>query len=209
MDNDTKSHTDIDPFKVQDKPTDFNVAQYKFIDTSSDAICLVLLDFQRRLFLRLYYWICIEIYIVDVKSLRHVQLLATPWTAACQASFTISQSLLKLLSFESVIHPTISSSVIPFSSCLLSFLASGSFPRSQFFASGGQTIEAWALASVLPMNIQSWFPLGLTSLILLSRWLSRVFFSTTIQNYKFFSAQPSLWSSSQMHTWLLENHSFD
>ena len=78
----------IDPFKVQDKPTDLNVAQYKFIDTFSDSICLVLLNFQ-RLFLRLYYWICIEIYIVDVKLLSHVQLFATPWTAAHQASLPV------------------------------------------------------------------------------------------------------------------------
>ena len=90
-------------------------------------------------------------------------------------------------------HATISSSVIPFSS---HFLASGSFLRSQFFASSGQSIGALASASVLPMNIQDWFPLGLTSLIsLLSRGLSRVF-SSTIQKHHFFGAQPSLWSSS-------------
>ena len=80
------------------------------------------------------------------------------------------------------------SSVIPFSSWLQSFLASGSFPMSQFFTSGGQSIRASALASVLPINIQSWFPLGLTGLILQSKRLSRVFSNTTVQKHQFFSA---------------------
>ena len=85
-------------------------------------------------------------------------------------------------------HPTISSSVIPFSSCLLSFLASGSFQMSQFFASGGQSIGVSASASVLPMNIQGWFPLEWTGWIfLLSKELSRVFSNTTVQKYQFFS----------------------
>ena len=86
-------------------------------------------------------------------------------------------------------HPIISSSVIPFSSCLQSFLASVSFPMSWLFASSGQSIGASASASVLPVNIQGWFPLGLSGLIfLLSKGLSRAFFSTTIQKHKFFSA---------------------
>ena len=81
----------------------------------------------------------------------------------------------------------------------------GSFPVSQLFASGGQSIRASALASVLPMSIQGWFPLGLTNLIsVLSKGLSKVFSSTTIPNHQFFSAQFSLWSSSHIHTWLLE-----
>ena len=101
-------------------------------------------------------------------------------------------------------HPTISSSVIPFSSCLQSFPASGSFPVSQFFASGGQSIGALASASVLPMNIQDWFPLGLTGWIsLLSKGLSRVFSNTTVQKHQFFGTQLSLWSNSHIHTWLL------
>ena len=88
-------------------------------------------------------------------------------------------------------HPTISSSVVPFSSCLRSFPASGSFPVSQFFASGGQSIGV--SASVLPMNIQDWLPLGWTSWISLqSKGLSRVFSNTTIQKHQFFSAQLSL-----------------
>ena len=100
-------------------------------------------------------------------------------------------------------HPTISSSVIPFSSCLQSFLASGSFPMSQFFASGGQSIGA--SASVFPMNIHDWFPLGLTGLIsLLSKGLSRVFFNTTVQKHQFFGSQLSLWSNAHIHTWLME-----
>ena len=91
-------------------------------------------------------------------------------------------------------HPTISSSVVPFSSCLQSFTASGSFTMSQFFASGGQSIRASASASVLPVNIQDWFLLGWTGCISLqSKVLSRVFSSTTVQKHQFFSIQPSLW----------------
>ena len=102
-------------------------------------------------------------------------------------------------------HPTISSSVIPFSSCLHSFQASGSFPMSQFLASGGQSIAASASASVLPMNIQEWFPLGLTGLIsLLSKGLSRVLSNTIVQKHQFFGTQLSFWSNSHIHIWLLE-----
>ena len=90
-------------------------------------------------------------------------------------------------------HPTISSSIVPFSSCLQSFPASGSFPMSQFFASGGQSIGVSASASVFPMNIQDWFPLGWTGWISLkSKGLSRVFTNTTVQKYHFFCAQLSL-----------------
>ena len=99
-------------------------------------------------------------------------------------------------------HPTVSSSIIPFSSCLQSFPASGSFLMSQLFASGGQSIGT--SVSFLPINIQDWFPLGLTGLIsLLSEGLSRVFSNTTIQKHPFFGAQPSLWSNSHIHTRLL------
>ena len=95
-------------------------------------------------------------------------------------------------------HQTISSSVIPFSSCLWSFPESGCFPMSQFFTSGGQSIGASASVSILRMNIQGWFPLGWTGLIsLLSKGFSRVFSSTTIWRHKFFGAQPSSWSNSQ------------
>ena len=96
-------------------------------------------------------------------------------------------------------HPTISSSVAPFSSCPQSFPASGSFPVSQFFTSDGQSIRASASSSVLPVNNQDWFPLGLTGLISLqSKGLSRVFSSTTIWNHQFFGAQPCLWSNSHI-----------
>ena len=102
-------------------------------------------------------------------------------------------------------HPTILSSVISLSSCLQSFPVSGSFLTSQLFASGGQSTGISASASFLPMNIQDWFPLGLTGLISLqSKGLSRVFSNTTVQKHPFFSAQSSLWSTSHMHTWLLE-----
>ena len=100
-------------------------------------------------------------------------------------------------------HPTISPFVAPFSSCLQSFPAPGSFPLSQLFPSGGQSTGASALASVLPMIIWSWFPLGVTDLIsLLSKEHSRVFSSTTTQKHQFFDAQPSLWSNSHILTWL-------
>ena len=90
-------------------------------------------------------------------------------------------------------NPTISSSVIPFSSCLQSFPASGAFPISQFFTSGGQSIGVSALTSVLPMNTQAWFPLGWTGLISLqSKGFLRVFSNTTVQKHQFFSAQLSL-----------------
>ena len=90
-------------------------------------------------------------------------------------------------------HPTISSSVVPFSSCLQSFPASGSFQMSQLFTSGGQTTGVSASTSVLPMNIQDWSPLGWTDWISLqSKGLSRVFSNTTVQKHQFFSAQLSL-----------------
>ena len=102
-------------------------------------------------------------------------------------------------------HPTILSSVVPFTSCLQSFPASWSFQMSQFFASGGQSIEASASKSVLPMSIQDWFPLGWTGWISLQfKGLSRVFSNTSVQKHQFFSAQLSLVSNSHIHTWLLE-----
>ena len=136
----------------------------------------------------------------------------TPWAAARQVSlsFTISQSLLKLMfialdlglkaekrlnscSLSWWCHPTTSSSVICFCSCLMSFPTSGSFPISQLFASGGQSIRASVSASVLPVNIQGWFPLGWTGLIsLLYEGLSRAFSSTTVQKHQFFGAQPQV-----------------
>ena len=137
----------------------------------------------------------------SVQSLSCVWLFATPWTAACQASLSItnsqsstsSRSLLKLMSIESVMHSTILFSVVPFTSHLQSFPASGSFQMSQFFASGGQSTGVSASTSVLPMNIQDWSPLGWTGWISLHpKGLSRVFFNTTVQKHNFFSAQLSL-----------------
>ena len=143
-------------------------------------------------------------YFVIVQSFTHVWLSVTTWTVSCQASlsFTISQSLLRLSPLSWWCHPTISTSVIPFSSCLQSFPASRSFPMSQLFTSGDQSIGA---SSVLPMNIQGWFSFRLTGLISLqSKGFSRVFSSTTVQKHQFFSTQPSLWSNSHICTWLLE-----
>ena len=102
-------------------------------------------------------------------------------------------------------HPTISSSVVPFSFCPQSFPASGSFPVSQLFASGGQSFGVSASESDLPMNTQDWSPLGWTGWISLqSKRLSRVFSNTTVQKHQFFSTQLSLQFNSHIHTWLLE-----
>ena len=145
-------------------------------------------------------------FVTIVQSPSRVQLLATPWTAAHQASLTstISRTLLQLIPLSPWCYLTISSSANRFSSCLQSFPASQSFPVSQFFISGSQSIGASASASVLPMNIQDGFPLGLTGLIsLLFKGLSRVF-SSTIQKHQFFGDQPSWWPNSHIHTWLNE-----
>ena len=139
-----------------------------------------------------------------VQSLNRVWLFTTPWTTAHQASlsFTISRRLLKLMSIESVMpsnhlilcHPLL---LLPSKSCP----ESGSFLISWIFVSGTQSIGVSASASVLPVNIQDWFPLGLTHLIsLLSKGLSRVFSSTTVWRHQFFSAQPFLMSCSHIHT---------
>ena len=135
--------------------------------------------------------------VVVVQSLSRVRLFATPWTAAHQASlsFSISQRLLKLMS-KSVMPSNLSSSVAPFSSCLQSFPASGSFQMSQFFTSGDESIGASASASVLPMNIQGWFPLRSTDLISLqSKELSSFLQHHSLIKHQFFGAQPSLWTN--------------
>ena len=107
-------------------------------------------------------------------------------------------------------HPTISSSVIPFSSCPQSFPASGAFQMSQLSTSGGQSIGVSALTSVPPVNTQGWSPLGWTGWISLqSKGLSRVFSNTTVQKHQFFCAQLSSQSNSHIHTWPLENHCLD
>ena len=115
---------------------------------------------------------------------------ATPWAATRQASlsFPTSQSLLKLMSIESVMPSNHLILCLPFSSCLQSFPASGSFPMSWLFVSGGKSIGA--LASDFPVSVQSWFPLRLTGLIsLLFKGLSRVFSSTAVQKHQFFGTQ--------------------
>ena len=148
----------------------------------------------------------------SVQSLSQVQLFAIPWIAAHQAflSITNSQSLLILMSMSWWCHPTISSSVVPFSSRLQSFPASGSFPVSRLFPSGGQSIGVSASASLLPMNIQDWFPLGLSGWISLqSKGLSRAFSNTTVWKHQFFGAQSFLWSNSTSIHDYWKNHSFD
>ena len=149
---------------------------------------------------------CNRLNVVVVQLLKHVWIFATPWTAAYQISCPSPSPRVCSNScpLSQRCHPTISSSVVPFSSCLQSFAASGSFPVCQLFASGGQSIAVSASASVLPVNTQGWFLLGLTGLIWLSKGLSRVFLSTTVQRHQFFRAQPSLWSNSHIHIWLLE-----
>ena len=134
-----------------------------------------------------------------VQLLSNVWLFVTPWTEAhtlpcpspfpkvCSNSCPLSQWC----------HPTISSSVIPISSCLQSFPASRSFPMIWLLSSGGRCIEVSASASVHSMKIQCWFPLWLPSLILLSQGLSRVFSITIVRRHQFFSTQLSLWSNSQ------------
>ena len=132
--------------------------------------------------------ICVACVLSSVQSLSHAQLFLYPWTAAHQTSLSIttSQILLKLMSIASVMP---SNHLILFSSCFQSFPASGSFLMSQLFPSGGQSIRVSASTSVLPMNIQDWFPLGLTGLIFyLSKWISRVF-NTTVQKHQFFGTR--------------------
>ena len=131
----------------------------------------------------------------------HVQVFETPWTVAHQASLCVCSNACPL---SLSCHPTISSSVVPFSSCLQSFPASGSFPMSQLFASGDQSIRG--SASALPMNIQGWFPLGLTSLIPFAiQGTLKSLLQHTVQTHQFFEVQTSLWSNSHICPWLLKN----
>ena len=138
---------------------------------------------------------CIAINHQSVQSLSHVRLFVTPWTAARQASLSItnSWSLLKRMSIVLVMPSNHLNVVVPFSSRLQSFPASWSFQMSQFFASGGQSIGVSASTSVLPMNTQDWSPLGWTGWISLqSKGLARVFSNTTVQKHQFLGAQLSL-----------------
>ena len=133
---------------------------------------------------------------LQLHGLQHTRLLCPPLSSGvCSNSCPSSQWC----------YLTISSSAANFSFCLQSFSASGSSPVSQCFTSGGQSVRASALATVLAMRIHSCFPLGLIALIsLLSKRLSRVFSTTTILKHQFFGAQPSLWVISYICTWLLE-----
>ena len=154
------------------------------------------------------YWVLywLDVVVIVVQSLSRVQLQPHGLQhAKASLSFTISRSLLKLMSIVSdAIQPS-HPSFITSSPLLQSFPTSGSFPVSQHFASGGLSIGASVSVSVIPMNIQGWFPIGLTGLTsLLSKGLSRVFPSTTFQKYQFFSTQPSLSSNSHISKWPLE-----
>ena len=143
----------------------------------------------------------------SVQLLSCVRLFVNPWTAARQASLSITnfQSLFKLMSVKSVMPSSYLILCCPFLLLPSIFPASGSFPVSQFFTSGGQNIGVSASASVLPMNIQDWFPLGWTGWISLqSKGLSRVFSNTTVQKHQFFGAQFLLQSISHIRTWLLK-----
>ena len=166
----------------------------------------LLISYQRYIYILLTWLITVDVYldhwfeiVIAIHSLSRVWLFLTPRTAAHQASlsFTISQSFFKLMSIESVMP---SNHLIL---CCPLLLPPSIFPSirflsmSQLFASGGQSIGA--SASALSLNIQGSFPLGLTGLIsLLSKWLSRVFFSTTFWKHEFFGAQPTLWSNSHV-----------
>ena len=129
-------------------------------------------------------------------ELQHSSLpCPSPFPRICSKSYPLSRWC----------HPAIAFSVLPFSACLQSFPASGSFPMSQLFTSGGQSIGASASEPVLPMNIQGWFPLRVTSLIsLMFKGPSRVFSNTTVQKHQFFNGQLSLWCNSYFYTRLLE-----
>ena len=129
------------------------------------------------------------------RSVLSHSLRSIPWTAARQAFLSSPTPGVYSNTCPSSqwCHPTISSSVVPFSSHLQSFPASGSFPMSQFFPSGGQSIRVSASTSALPMNTQHWFPLGWTGWISLqSKGLSRVFSNTTVEKHQFFGAEVSL-----------------
>ena len=143
----------------------------------------------------------------SVQLLSHVRLFVTPWTATCQASLSItnSRSLLKLMSIELVMP---SNHLIL---CCPLLLLPSIFPSIRVFFNKSVLHIRWpkywsfSFSTVLPMNIQDWFPLELNGLISLqSKEFSRVFSNTTVQKHQFFSTQPSLWSNSHIHKWLLE-----
>ena len=142
----------------------------------------------------------------SVQSLSRVRLFVTPWTAACQASLAITDSLSLLrLMLVKLVMPSNHLILCRHPSPAFNLSQHQSFLVSQFFALGGQSIGVSASALVLPMDIQDWFPLRLTDLTSLQfKGLSRVFSNTTVQKHQLFSIQFSLWSNSHIHTWLLE-----
>ena len=163
--------------------------------------------FKVRILNRYYYYKDSFLTFSSVQSLSLVCLFVTPWTAARQPPYPSPTPGVHSNScpFSRWCHPTSSSSVLPFSSHLQSFPTSGSFPMSQFFTAGGQSIGVSASTSVLPMNTQDWSHLGRTGWISLqSKGLSGVFSNTTVQNHQFFGAQLSSQSNSHIHTWPLE-----
>ena len=193
---------DREPGGLQSKGSQRVETQLKRLSTHTQSAYPKVVPKAHSLFFYKHFLKChllSKFFLAVVQSLSHVQHFAILWTAARQASpsFTISQSLLKLMSIESVMPPNHIVLCHPLLLCPLSFLTSGSFPMSHLFASGGQSIRASASVSVLPMNIQDWFHLELTGWISLqSNELSGAFSNTTAQKHQFFSAQLSLWFSS-------------
>ena len=184
------------PCSPRDSQESSPTPQFKSINSWLETAILV--SFPTLLFTGICF---IIIVVAVVRLLSHFRLFGTSWTAARQASlsFTSPGACSNSCPLSGWCHPTISSSVVPFSSCPQSFPASGSSLMSQFFASRGQSIGASASVSALPMNIHGWFPLGWTGGIsLLSKGLSGVFSSTTVWKHQFLGAQPSLWSSSHI-----------
>ena len=164
----------------------------------------------RSLIPRYKLWTPSEDRVSSVQSLSHVWLFVTPWTAAHQASLSIPTPRVYSNSCPSRrwCHPTISCSVIPFSSCLHSFPTLGSVSMSEFFTSGGQSIGVSASTSVFQMNIQDWFPLGWTGWISLqSKRLSGVFSNTTVQSINSLVLS-FLYSPISIHEYW-KNHSLD
>ena len=143
--------------------------------------------------------------VVVFQSLSHVWLFATTWAARIPCASPSPRACSNSCPLNQWCHSIISSSVVPLSSPFQFFPTSGFLPMSQFFTSGDQSIGVSASASVLPMNIQDWFPLGWTGLnSLQSNGLSRAFSNTTVQKHQFFSVQLSSQSNSHIHTWPLE-----
>ena len=152
-------------------------------------------------------FITVKWHLSSVLALRHVR-LCNPMDCSTPG-FPLHHQLPKLIQthvhWVRDAHPNISYSALPFSSCPQSFPASGSFKMNQFFTSGGQSIGGSDSASVFPMNIQDWFPLGWTGWISLqSKGLSRIFSNITVQKNQFFGSQLSFQFNSHIHTWLLE-----